>query len=123
MKYQNTGLMGNTLKKNASWPVAALWALTLGGIGYDILNDTEEQKQIKKMQGEIARLKLDKGNPGFLNNIGAGQLGGTILGGTTGAIYGPKIFTGMDSENARLIGGLGGAVLGNVLGRKLDIIN
>lgn len=111
--------IGTMQKEAFPFLATAILAATLGAAGYDIATTTKEQKQIDELRQQIVAAQKEKNtNEGTSEDFTLDKpiIGGGIVGGGVGAWLGPKLMPKQDETNARLIGGLGGALVGGLAG-------
>ncbi len=100
------------IKKTWPW----LGGTALGSYLYGLFSanaNAEREAENKKLRAALAK---HTGIGGIDNS----QLLGGVAGAGLGYLAGPKIFTSLDKPNARILGGLGGGLLGAVIGTSFN---
>lgn len=120
MKHHGMQKSSNYFLKQANKAgiLAKLWPWLAGaiGLGAGYGGYSISSKERTNQAATIAQLKKDiKGLTG-VPPISSEQLIGGAGGGGLGMLLGPQIFTSLDKPNARILGGLGGALAGAMAG-------
>lgn len=122
MKHHGMEKSGDYLLKQANKGqiIAKLWPwlagiIGLGGAGA-YAGHAMSSKEIANQAATIEGLREDVKKLTGLPPISPEQMIGGVGGGGLGMLLGPQIFTSLDRPNARILGGLGGALAGAMAG-------